>query len=827
MNQTSSFVRKVVYLGVVVALLLPLAWLSMPSSPARNGGEAQPGGQLAQLRAKYNLANQQLGNIDPTSATINLATFGFRGVAANILWTKANEYKKVEDWSNMKATVDTIVRLQPFFISVWRFQAWNISYNVSVEWDDYRDRYFWVMEGVRFLQRGTDVNNDDPSLLYDTGWFISHKIGKSDEQKQFRWLFVRDDDFQGNRPRDQRDNWLVGKEFYRRAEKMRDAGRIFRGTSPLIFYATPGLNNFYYAIGQADDGRLDEVLRRAWNNGFMEWASTEPLSNAVQPLGARPIQLALDIPEVTRGSKNRIQLNREEEYRAQSAQLQAKLDALLPGVRDQIFAEKKAKLNDEERVAWDRPEAERSPKERDLVYYATDKLRVQPAEIAARAPAEKKKEASDLAAQINDAEVYAHWINRYRDVINFVYWRTRCLAERTEDALAARRLEDEAKLANQNAALFEAREAYSRCLEHWRVLMQAFPQLAKDSLTAEDLLTLTKTYRETIPWARPSYEIENNYLPLGYGFVSVDEILDWPGFVARLAEKGPQTAPSWEHTLWTAMPESLQRALSNAAASKTPLDLTTQLDVLYALNEQLCRPDFYQADQFAGVTVPEEFQKILALPNTVEDRAPHDLRIANRKILEASLGPQLLAVAPLNRYILAAIFDQHKEITETNQLSPPPSLPARSYNFGEAAAPKPAEAPMAPATPPAAPMPATPAPAAPDAPATPAPTPAPATPAPTGEAPATPAAPAPATPAPATPAPSPEAPATPAPAAPTPETPAPAAPEAPATPAPASPAPAAPDAPAPATPDAPAAPASGETPAPAAPSETPAAPASE
>ena len=75
-----------------------------------------------------------------------------RGVAANILWEKAHDYHRREDWVGLKATLEQIAKLQPNFISVWVYQGWNLSYNISVEFDNYRDRYYWVIQGIKFLE---------------------------------------------------------------------------------------------------------------------------------------------------------------------------------------------------------------------------------------------------------------------------------------------------------------------------------------------------------------------------------------------------------------------------------------------------------------------------------------------------------------------------------------------------------------------------------------------------------------------------------------------------------------------------------------------------
>ena len=150
---------------------------------------------LAQLRTRYHLSQAQLGEIDPASVTIKLATLGLRGVAANILWEKATDYKMKKDWTNFGATLNQITKVQPNFVNVWINQAWNLSYNVSVEFDDYRERYRWVIKGFEFLKDGIKYNDRQPRLQWELGRMISQKIGKADEVKQYRRLFKEDDDF--------------------------------------------------------------------------------------------------------------------------------------------------------------------------------------------------------------------------------------------------------------------------------------------------------------------------------------------------------------------------------------------------------------------------------------------------------------------------------------------------------------------------------------------------------------------------------------------------------------------------------------------------------
>ncbi len=192
----------------------------MPARQATPDEPGSAGGLLARLRDEHKLGQANLGQIDPTSETIKLATLGMRNIAATLLWKKANDYKMREDWTAFSATAEQIIKVEPNFPTVWTYQGWNLSYNISAEFDDYRDRYFWVMKGVRFLQDGIAYNETAPQLIKYLGWVISQKIGIADEKLQYRRLFREDNDFHGTRPLDERDNWLVGRQYYLEAERV-------------------------------------------------------------------------------------------------------------------------------------------------------------------------------------------------------------------------------------------------------------------------------------------------------------------------------------------------------------------------------------------------------------------------------------------------------------------------------------------------------------------------------------------------------------------------------------------------------------------------------
>jgi hypothetical protein len=475
MNQQRRLYRKLIYICAIAALLVPLSLLSAPATTQ------SPGGTLSQLRQKYDLSQANLGEIDPAGETIKLATLGMRGVAANVLWEKANHYKKVEDWTNLSATLEQITHLQPNFISVWRYQAWNLSYNVSVEFDDYRDRYYWVIKGINFLKEGVAYNGKEPRLLWDTGWFIAQKIGRADEHKQYRKLFKADDDFHGSRPMAQRDNWLVGREWFLRAQDLVDKFSVpIKGTSPLIFHSDPAMCLINYSDAMEEEGTYGEVAKTAWKRADEAW-------NAY---GSR------DIPTVHNLS---IRLNDKEKFAERAAGARKELDALVPeNLAEQIRQERIAKLDAKEKAAFDTPEKDRDDAQRSLMAIVNDKLYVNERIIAERVEGKDRAKALQLAEAAMTADTLARIIDNERSIVNFEYWRLRCEMERTDDALEARKLIFEAEQEFTATHLVAAGEKYEAGLAKWRQVLDAFPALLDESIEMEDLAETISRYREAL-----------------------------------------------------------------------------------------------------------------------------------------------------------------------------------------------------------------------------------------------------------------------------------------------------------------------------------------
>ena len=280
MNGLTSRQRKLVYAGGILLLLIPIVFLGAPTSEDVIPGSkaAVSGGVLAQMRVQYDLGESTLGEIDPSSAAMNLVLLGLRGPAAGVLHLKALDYQSKKDWAKLKTTVDSIIKLQPHYEEIWKFQGWNLAFNVSREWDQVGDRFYWVKEGIKFLQLGTDRNQTATILFYNVGDFMGRKFGNSDEKKFFRKFFIDDPDDErfGENSSDPeinpegKDNYLVAYDWFINSNEKDRVYRI-KGMTHVFARQGPSRALLEYASAIQNDGKFGEENRIAWQKAYTEW----------------------------------------------------------------------------------------------------------------------------------------------------------------------------------------------------------------------------------------------------------------------------------------------------------------------------------------------------------------------------------------------------------------------------------------------------------------------------------------------------------------------------------------------------------------------------
>ena len=119
-----------------------------------------------------------LENAPPVLAFTTVALGGFRGLIANVLWIRATELQDEGKYFEMVQLADWITKLQPHFTAVWNNLAWNMSYNISVKFAEYSDRWLWVQRGIELLRdQALQYNPEEPLLYRELAWHFQHKMG--------------------------------------------------------------------------------------------------------------------------------------------------------------------------------------------------------------------------------------------------------------------------------------------------------------------------------------------------------------------------------------------------------------------------------------------------------------------------------------------------------------------------------------------------------------------------------------------------------------------------------------------------------------------------
>jgi len=142
--QQQSLYRKLIYFGLVVGLFT----VSLLHRKLIINTQAE------ELR----LRQVDQGEVAVTDTAMRLSLSGLRGVAVTSLWLSAMERQKKHEWSELEVLVRSLTKLQPHYISPWLYQGWNLAFNVSVECDRSRDKYFYISRGIELLAEGERKN---------------------------------------------------------------------------------------------------------------------------------------------------------------------------------------------------------------------------------------------------------------------------------------------------------------------------------------------------------------------------------------------------------------------------------------------------------------------------------------------------------------------------------------------------------------------------------------------------------------------------------------------------------------------------------------------
>ncbi len=154
----------------------------------------------------------------PSRLTTPLLAVG-RAILADVYWIMATRSKDQGRIFDAYQLAKRICELQPRFASVWAFQAWNMSYNISVTLRTPEERWRWVRNGYELLRdQGIPLNPNNTQLYKELAWIIFHKVGDSMDEWHYYYKLqfaLQMEDILGPPPADYARPGRVRDDYYR------------------------------------------------------------------------------------------------------------------------------------------------------------------------------------------------------------------------------------------------------------------------------------------------------------------------------------------------------------------------------------------------------------------------------------------------------------------------------------------------------------------------------------------------------------------------------------------------------------------------------------
>ena len=119
---------------------------------------------------------------------------GFRGIAADVLWIRADDYWHRGQWYKVLPIYRAIAWLQPHFLTTWALGAWHMAYNLYAYSDIPEQKLEFLQMGIDFLKDGIIQNRDKYDLYFELGWTYFDKAKNYDEAARFLGLALRFDE---------------------------------------------------------------------------------------------------------------------------------------------------------------------------------------------------------------------------------------------------------------------------------------------------------------------------------------------------------------------------------------------------------------------------------------------------------------------------------------------------------------------------------------------------------------------------------------------------------------------------------------------------------
>ncbi|HIE44269.1 MAG TPA: hypothetical protein EYP78_05700 [Candidatus Omnitrophica bacterium] len=126
------------------------------------------------------LQETTLKKLPPELIITTVLLGGFRGILVDLLWMRARKLQEERKYFELVQLSDWIGLLEPYIPEVWVFNAWNLSYNISVEFPTPTERWNWVYQGIKLIRdKALKYIPDSPKIYHEISWIYYNKVSSS------------------------------------------------------------------------------------------------------------------------------------------------------------------------------------------------------------------------------------------------------------------------------------------------------------------------------------------------------------------------------------------------------------------------------------------------------------------------------------------------------------------------------------------------------------------------------------------------------------------------------------------------------------------------
>ena len=170
-NFSSSNKKKIIVLTLLMLAALVCAALFMDP--------------INQQRKDYGLTytKDPTKNTPPSVAFTTTALGGFRNIIIDVLWIRAMNMMEDGNYFEAAQLYSMIGEMQPHFADIWIYNAWNMAYNISVNFPqdapgNWTTRWTWVQKGIKLLRdKALPLNTRSVKICDYLGTIYWHKVG--------------------------------------------------------------------------------------------------------------------------------------------------------------------------------------------------------------------------------------------------------------------------------------------------------------------------------------------------------------------------------------------------------------------------------------------------------------------------------------------------------------------------------------------------------------------------------------------------------------------------------------------------------------------------